>query len=349
MRENRIGEYRDQALNQPLVSEASIRQPLTPPETSFYDWPVDRQEREELALTRMQEGVDKLLEDPKGYFRLMARFPRYSLANTFMIFAQFPEASLVMGYGDKTGKTGWKSVGRHVREGETGIRIWAPNKYKVIDEETGDPKEIVRNFRLVSVFDVSQTEGEPLPDPPSITEDVTTDDVSTAINLKLSRFCIDNGLIMSSEPMEGHRRGSWSPQQRKIALRASPDVSPFSVSRTKTLVHETAHFLANHDGTVGREDAEQVAEITAYVVMNRFGHDTSDASFGYVAGWGGTGEKIHTKLGEVKRLSGEIIAAIETIGDPYADDFGSFDQADPWAAVRDQMEIERLADSYVNL
>lgn len=177
-----------------------------------------------------------------------------------------------------------------------------------------------------SVFDVSQTEGEPLPESPSITEDVSTNDVSQAVNLKLSRWVIDQGLRMESIPINGHAHGFYSPRKKRIGIRLTPQVSPFTVARTKTLAHETTHYLADHKGDGDRHDAEMVAEAPAFVAMNHFNLDTGDYSFHYLTGWAEDKEHLHTNLEEIRR----IIRAVEGVGDPCEDEFGSFEAIGTW-------------------
>lgn len=98
-------------------------------------------------------------------------------------------------------------------------------------------------------------------------------------------------------------------------------VSPFTVARTKTLAHETTHYLADHKGDGDRHDAETVAEAPAFVAMNHFNLDTGDYSFHYLTGWAEDKEHLHTNLEEIRR----IIRAVEGVGDPCEDEFGSFE------------------------
>ncbi len=123
-------------------------------------------DRQRLVLQRLEEGFEAAATDEgmRAWLRVVSRFHDYSLNNTLLIMVQRPESTQVMGYGDKEGKTGWKSVGRQVRQGEKGIKIFAP-QHRVVretDEDTGEEhrRQLLTGFRVVNVFDVSQTEGD---------------------------------------------------------------------------------------------------------------------------------------------------------------------------------------------
>ena len=146
---------------------------------------------------------------------------------------------------------------------------------------------------------------------------------------------MDEGVRLSSEEMHGHKRGYWHPEQRLIALRQTEERSPFALGLTRTLVHEAAHFLADHRGQVDRRDAEAVAEESAFVTMSHFGLDVGDSSFPYIAGWAKNKEILKRNLGEIQKVSSGLITAIEEIGDPYADGYGSFMHADPFRLAED--------------
>src|SRR5215211_2222662 len=299
-----------------------------------------RNERQRAVLQKLEEGTEAILTSDgfAAYLRTLAKFHSYSFANVLLIDAQRPDATLVNSYAR------WKQLGRQVLKGETGIRIFFPIFRTGEDPITGEEERHLVSFGIGTVFDVAQTEGEPLPDAPAVTELTGTDDASTALNLKLSRFLIDEGLTLSSEPMHGGKRGTWNPTTRTIAVRTSTAVSPFAIGPTKTLAHEAAHYLADHRGAVPRDDAECVAEGAAYVTMQHFGLDTGTTSFPYLAGWAKDNQVLRRNLAEVQQVATRLITAIEGVGDPYADGYGSFADADPWAAVRDELLAEAEAD-----
>lgn len=310
--------------------------------TEIFSAKDDKDAKMDLALERLDQGVERLLEDPAGYFRTMARFHKYSLANQLMIFAQRPDATQVAGYRQ------WQEkFGRQVQKGEQGIKIFYPRFRKGLDEETGEIVDRLVGFGIGSVFDVAQTDGDPLPEPPDITENMETNDVATAVNLKLSRWCIDQGLQMESVPMHGHRQGDYHPTLKRIRIRMPTVTSPFTVSKTKTLAHESAHYLADHKGDIDRRDAETVAEASAFVAMSHFNLDTQLYSANYIASWAEDKERLHTNLAEIRKVAGGIIDAVEGVSDPYADGFGSWEsrgEGDLARGWREAMEeIDRHA------
>lgn len=251
------------------------------------------------ALARLDAGVEALLEDPQSYFRVMARFPTFSLANMMMIFARDRDATQVAGYRQ------WQEkFGRQVQKGSKSIKIFSPKFRKERDLETGENKQKLAGFGLGNIFDVRHTEGDPLPEKPPITYDVSTNDVSTAVNLKLSRYLIDQGLRMETYPLNGHAHGFYSPHNNKIAIRLTVGVDPLSVGKTKTLVHEAAHFLANHNGKTDRHDAETVVEASAFVTMAHFDLDTANYSF--IAGWSEERDRLQNNLEEIRRVSAQL-------------------------------------------
>ena len=248
---------------------------------------------------------------------------------------QQPEATLVNSYER------WKTLNRQVKRGERGIKIFYPivRTVEEVDPDTGElhAERRLTGFGIGNVFDVAQTEGEPLPEPPDVREHVDTDDHATAVHLKLSRYLMDAGVRLSSEEMPGEKRGYWHPAQRLIAVRRTEGVSPVAVGPTRTLVHEAAHFLADHRGQIDRQDAEAVAEGAAFVTLSHFGLDVGESSFPYIAGWAQDKEVLKRNLGEIQKVASGLITAIEGVGDPYADGYGASEQSDPWAGVEDAL------------
>lgn len=293
---------------------------FTPPEALPEPLPSEttaKDERMGEALKRLEEGIEGLLDDPESYFRVMARFHEYSLANQIMIYVQDHQATHVAGYKQ------WKEkFERQVQKGAKAIKIFYPRFHKEINPETGVEEKVLSGFGLGNVFDVRHTEGKPLPELPSITEDVSTNDVATAVNLKLSRYLIDQGLLMESRQIFGHAQGYYAPANNQIVVDVPHGLHPLNAQKTKVLVHEAAHWMADHKDGIDRHDAETVAEASAFVVMNHFGLDTANYSFPYIAGWAKDRERLHTNLEEIRRVSRRLIGAIEGVGDPYADDFG---------------------------
>ncbi len=265
-------------------------------------------------LQQLEAGIEGILDDDgfARYLQVMARFPGYSPTNVALILIQQPEATRVAGYRM------WQSLGRQVRKGETGIKIFVPFRRRVTratDPEEGSEEEEVQKqraplgavtgFGLGTVFDIAQSEGDPLPEPPTVQEIAGTSDLGMAIDLRLSRWLIDEGLTLTKEETGG-ARGFYRPSTRTIALShiGSGD------QQTKTLVHEAAHYVADHRGQVERRDAETVAESSAFVVLTHFGLDTSGYSFPYVATWAEDRQVLKRNLGEIQGVSRTLIEAI---------------------------------------
>jgi N-terminal domain of anti-restriction factor ArdC len=298
--ENRRSEPNEEPA-QPLVRETPQR---TASAIELFDARTDKQRQ---VLDILQRGVEGILtsEGYQAYLQTMAKFHQYSFANTLLIHAQNPEATHVAGFRT------WQAMNRQVRRGETSIKIFVPFKCKITDEETGAEEHRLTGFGVGSVFDLGQTDGEPLPEPPRVVESTEVNDVSREVNKRLSRYLIDEGLLLESKPFLGSARGFWNPGLRQIVIRQDKDVDPLSVQKTKTLAHEAAHFLAEHNGAGDHQDYEVVAESSAYVALSHFGLDTSNYTFSYVANWGRDMNRLRANLGQVQRISNQLISAIE--------------------------------------
>jgi antirestriction protein ArdC len=215
------------------------------------------------------------------------------------------------------GYRAWQALGRQVKKGETGIRIFVPFRRRVpvpaaVDEGEGDEAETQRvllgavtGFGVGTVFDVTQTEGEPLPVPPTVQDLDGTSEVGTAVDRRLARFLLDEGLRLTKEDT-GRANGFYRPGDRLIAIsdRLTGD------QQTKTLTHEAAHYLADHRGAIPREDAETVAESATFVVLSHFGMDTGAYSFPYVATWAQDKQVLKRNLGEIQQVASQLITAI---------------------------------------
>lgn len=279
------------------------------------------------AITeRLEQGVQEVFasERYQSFLDTMAKFPHYSMNNSLLILMQKPDASLVQSYN------GWKEMGRYVKKGEKGIRILAPAPYKVKAEQDkvdawgkpvigadGKPvKEIVEEkrmaFKPVSTFDVSQTEGEPLP---TLGIEELTGSVEGYQTLfeALKAAC---PVSIAFENIESGAKGYFDVKQERIALQEGMS----EAQNVKTLIHEMTHQkLHSIDKETGkrpdisRNQKEVEAESTAYTVCRHFGIDTSDYSFGYVAGWsqGREMEELKGSLETIRRASAQIINSVE--------------------------------------
>jgi antirestriction protein ArdC len=227
----------------------------------------------------------------------------YSFINTVLIHSQCPEATYVAGFRS------WKAIGRHVRAGETGIRILAPvtrNRRQEVSSSS-DENEALVAFRAVAVFDVSQTDGHPLPAPVSLLRGADKADLYG----QLSGVAATMGYSVQLERFLDGRNGDCNFNDRRIRIRSDNDPA----QRAKTLAHEIAH-AALHIDSDDRALAELEAESVAFIVCARSGLQSGNYSFGYVASWaGGTDEAIDAiKVAgaRIQRTAEEILGDLET-------------------------------------
>ena len=292
------------------------------------DAKTEKQKVKEIT-DKLEEGLKELFnsEKYKSYLSTMSKFHNYSFNNTLLIAMQKPEATLVAGY------QAWqKNFNRHVNKGEKGIRILAPAPYKIkeerdkLDPVTGEvmldkdgmpqTEEVeikIPAFRAVSVFDVSQTDGEPIPELEAKELLSTVEGYEDFI--KAVTFVAP--VPVSFEDIPGDSKGFFSPTEKRIAVQEG-----MSESQTlKTMVHETAHSML-HDREVNkdilapakdRNTKEVEAESIAYTVCQHFGIDTSEYSFGYIAGWstGRDMKELKSSLDTIRRTASELITGIE--------------------------------------
>ena len=271
---------------------------------------------------QLEAGIHDLFESERyqQWLTTMSRFHNYSLNNTMLIAMQKPEATLVAGY------TAWqKQFGRQVQKGEKGIKILAPAPYKEMVEmdkidpdtrlpvldENGDPvkeeQEVTRPaYKVVSVFDVSQTDGKELP---TIGVNELTGDVERYEQffeaLKLS--C---PVPMEFENIQGGAKGYYHQTDKRIAIQEGMS----QLQTVKTAIHEMAHQkLHSMENDLTKNSKEVEAESVAYTVCQHFGIDTSDYSFGYIAGWseGKETPELKASLQTIRNAAKEMINDIE--------------------------------------
>lgn len=265
----------------------------------------------------LEKGLGSINDskDYQNYLKVMARFPRYSMRNTMLIYSQMPDATLVAGYGT------WKTAfHRHVRKGEKGIRIFAPYSYvkKEQDEQTGQiVKKTLKGFRPVFVFDFSQTEGKPLPDPykPVMLEGDLT-------NLESLSGALEDltGYQILFLPLGEEVKGSCSYEKKLIKV--SELLSPLHAF--KTILHETAHALMHSpaarknfeydDYLEDRSLREVEAESVSFVVCQVLGIDCSEYSLPYVASWNNGKKLLSLTLERIAQCSSTILQALEKCG-----------------------------------
>ena len=284
----------------------------------------------------IEQGIKELFESERymRYLSVMSKFHRYSVNNTMLIFMQRPDATLVAGFNK------WKNqFERHVKKGEHGITIIAPTPFKKkIEEMKRDPdthapildadgkavmeeKEIeVPMFRPVKVFDVSQTDGKPLPELASSLSGTVPHYEAFLEALRRSA-----PVPIELEPMAANMDGYFSSEQQRIALR--PGMS--EVQTVSAAIHEIAHSKL-HDYAKAQEEAarsgdkeppkkkdrhteEVEAESISYAVCQYFGIETSGNSFGYIASWSKDKElkELRASLETINKTSCELIDDIE--------------------------------------
>lgn len=280
---------------------------------------------------RLEQGITELFDSERyrEYLRVMSKFHNYSFNNTLLIAMQKPDASLVAGF------SAWKNnFGRNVIKGQKGIKIIAPSPYKVkqemkkIDPHTQQPiigkdgkpvteeKEItIPAYKVVSVFDVSQTEGKELPD---IAVDELTGDVERYRDF-FAALEKTSPVPIGFEQIPGSSHGYYHLEDKRIAIQEGMS----ELQTLKTAIHEIAHAKL-HDidlnapeneqqPRVDRRTREVEAESVAYTVCQHYGFDTSDYSFGYVAGWSSGRElsELKNSLETIRSAAAEIINSID--------------------------------------
>lgn len=234
-------------------------------------------ETEEL-LAQLQAGVEKLTtgEEWQRMLDMSNRLHAYSFGNVLLINCQRPGATMVAGYKR------WQELGRQVRRGEKSIRILAPVVVKKEDED-GNEKRALVGFRGTGVFDVSQTDGPPLPD---VRPCLLDGDAPSGLWDALAGQVEGRGFVLERGPC-GPANGLTDFTTRTVRVR--DDVSPAQAA--KTLAHELAHVLLHGPRHVQyfacRGRCEVEAESVAYIVAGWAGLPTDEYSFPYVAHWAG--------------------------------------------------------------
>ena len=280
---------------------------------------------------KLEQGIKELFESErfKEYLRTMSKFYNYSFNNTLLIAMQKPEATYVAGY------TSWqRNFDRQVMKGEKGIKILAPAPYKAQEErEKIDPAtqkpvigadgkavtetvEVLRPaFKVVSVFDVSQTDGKELPD-------IIVDELKGTVENYEAFFDAlkqESPVPISFEDIPGGAKGFFSPVESRIAIQEGMS----EIQTVKTAIHEIAHAKlhafkpdekAAPEDKKDRHTKEVEAESVAYTVCQRYGIETSDYSFGYIAGWssGKETKELKSSLDTIRKTAAEMIEGIDT-------------------------------------
>ena len=290
---------------------------------------TEKQKVQEIT-EKLEQGIKELFESEKykTYLNTMSKFHNYSFNNTMLIAMQKPDATLVAGF-----KAWQKNFDRHVKKGEKGIRILAPAPYKIKEEQekldpvTGEimldkngmpvTEEVeikIPAFRVVPVFDVSQTDGKELPD-------IGVNELSGSVEDYedfMQALTEVSPVPITYEDIDGDAKGYFRTTDHRIAIQEG-----MSQSQTvKTAIHEVAHAKLHDrernqdiDAVLDkdRNTKEVEAESVAYTVCQHFGIDTSDYSFGYIAGWSSDRDmkELKSSLDTIRKTASELITGIE--------------------------------------
>ncbi|MGN8726752.1 ArdC-like ssDNA-binding domain-containing protein [Bulleidia sp. HCP3S3_F2] len=287
---------------------------------------MTKEEKTKQAFEMIEQGVKDVYSSDnfRKYLSCCSKFHSYSLNNTLLILAQKPDATLVAGYN------AWQhNFNRHVDKGERGLIILAPVTSKItqlmdkVDEdgnpvldENGDPikEERVINqlrFTTTTVFDISQTSGEPLP---SLIHNLTgsSDEILAFID-SVKDICtipIDYHSPSKDAVLVGGAKGYYSIAEDRIVLNMELE----DMQIAKTLIHEYSHSILHKTTDKDSDQREIEAESLAFVLCDHFGIDTSDYSFGYIASYAAQDEaKLKTILSNIQSTAHEMIDKLEPL------------------------------------
>jgi len=282
-------------------------------------------EMEEIT-SKLEKGVKDIFDGAnyQQYLNFCAKLPRYSVNNQILIMMQKPDATMCQSF------TNWKEVNRHVRKGEKGIRILAPAPYKmqkeqdkvdasgkaVLDKDGEPVKETVEvtinAFKPVSTFDISQTEGEPIPTP-------GVDELTGSVEGYETLLAAIKEVVpvpISFEQIDSGAKGFYHLEENRIVVQEGMS----EAQTVKTLLHEASHQALHSKEAMdsagekkSKNQKETEAESVAYVVCQHYGIDTSDYSFPYVATWSADKEvpELKASLDTIRRTASELIVKID--------------------------------------
>ena len=267
-------------------------------------------------MKSLEDGILQFMDSDrfKDYLKAVGRFHTYSTNNVILITMQKPDASLVAGFN-----TWKKHFKRHVMKGEKAIRIIAPMPFTVekeqdrVDQLGNAYKEkvlvTVPRFRAVSVFDISQTDGDPLPN-------INPTELRASVNDYrnfLKALIKTAGIPVRFTDIEGTARGYYHSKKNEIYI-----ANGMGESQTvKTLIHEIAHSVLHNNSAAGvllpQNTKEIEAESVAFTVCSHFGIDTSDYTFPYVSAWSGKQDltEFRNSLETIRSTASQLINSIE--------------------------------------
>ncbi len=264
------------------------------------------------VIDQLRQGVATLTSTDQWtrWLRVQRRFHHYSWGNSLLILMQRPDATRVAGYHT------WRSVGRQVRKAEHGIAILAPvvRRLRIEDEGVdGTERVLVEQptvFRLARVFDIAQTDGEPLPE---VVTRLTGNDADSRF-AGLVKVAATLGYSVEVSVLPGERNGDCTFELKRIRVREGLEPT----QSVKTLAHELAHAILHgeaDDTGATQAVAELEAESVAFVVCDDLGLDSSGYSFGYIATWSGDGD-VATRLisASAQRINQAVRTILEQLG-----------------------------------
>ena len=294
-----------------------------------YRRPVTDADRAAAAEAR-QATLDKLhvqlsdgilaLNDPQAWqawLKFSSQFHRYSFGNSLLIMLQDPQATHVAGY------QAFKAMGRQVRRGETGIKVLAPitrreprldDAGQLVRDDQGRPvnRTQVVATKPVTVFDVRQTDGPPLPDPKIGEATLLTGQAPVGLWDRIQGLLEERGFDVRRGAALGGPNGYTDFGRRLVMVRDDVD----DAQAVKTLAHEAGHVILHPDqqGRECRGILEVEAESVAYMVTNAHGLDSSQYTFNYVAGWALNAVTEDRDLADLLRSTGQrVIGAADLI------------------------------------
>ena len=277
---------------------------------------TEKQEKMKEIIMQLEDGVSSVFTS-ENYIRLLkmlSQFHNYSVNNCILILMQCPSATRVASFQT------WKKMGYPVRKGEKGIKVLVPIPYtyqterKAIDDEGNSVIETVDakglTFKIGHVFDASQVQGEM----PTLAHELKDD--SEHLQKAVEKIVAENEDIHYDHDLKkGGANGYYRLDTKQIALR--PDMA--AAQTIKTIVHEKAHSLLHNSDSerYTREEAEVQAESVAYCVCAAFGLDTSDYSFGYIAGWssGKETKELKSSLAVIEKTARELMRWLASASD----------------------------------
>ncbi|MCY9747641.1 ArdC-like ssDNA-binding domain-containing protein [Paenibacillus larvae] len=305
----------------------------------------------------LEKTLERIFQDGEfqRYLAIASRFPKYSINNILMIYQQNPEATMVRG------RSAWKEIGRYIKPGEFPIKIFAPQIIKreetKIDPKTGKPvlnekgeevkikKEALRGFRLVDVYDVSQTTGKELVDVRQfIRADLKESNRTQALYEKFKDH-LSKKMDVKEEILDDPEvRGYYNNKGHSIRINAS---TVNTTMKFRTLIHEYAHSQLHHkdkflDYQKNRGYYEAQAETTAYMVSKYFGIDTEAYSVGYVSTWAKDLGLAKKALTEIQKVANHIIREVDEVNKELALEMEKSVQQDTVSEKDEVMESKKF-------